>query len=69
MIAFERIKELAKNRKMSLREVNDKAKLDTNIINNWQTKAHKINTYGVITMIWVRSFTDNNYFLFLLAIL
>ena len=27
MIAFERIKELAKNRKMFLREVNDKAKL------------------------------------------
>ena len=38
MSAFERIKELAKNKKMSLRKVNDKAKLDTNIINSWQTK-------------------------------
>lgn len=37
MIEFERTKELAKIRKMSLREVNDKAKLGTNSIYKWKT--------------------------------
>ena len=32
-------------------------------------KTRKINTYGAIAMVWVRFFTDNNYFIFLLAIL
>lgn len=35
MIAFERIKELAKNRKMTLVEVNDKAGLGTRTIYHW----------------------------------
>ena len=38
MIEFERTKKLAKIRKMSLREVNDKAKLGTNTIYNWKSK-------------------------------
>lgn len=38
MIEFERTKELAKKRKMSLREVNDKANLGKNTIYNWKTK-------------------------------
>jgi len=38
MIEFERTKNLAKKRKMSLREVNDKAKLGTNTIYNWKNK-------------------------------
>ena len=36
MIEFERAKNLAKNKKMSLREVNDKAKLGTNSIYKWK---------------------------------
>lgn len=37
MIEFERTKNLAKNKKMSLREVNDKAKLGTNSIYKWKS--------------------------------
>lgn len=37
MIEFERTKKLAKNKKMSLREVNDKAKLGTNSIYKWKS--------------------------------
>lgn len=37
MIEFERAKNLAKNKKMSLREVNDKAKLGTNSIYKWKS--------------------------------
>ena len=36
MIAFERIKELAKNKKMTLVEVNDKAGLGTRSIYHWK---------------------------------
>lgn len=38
MIAFERIKELAKNKGMSLVDVNDKAGLGTRTIYHWKTK-------------------------------
>lgn len=38
MIEFERTKELAKRRKMTLREVNDKAGFGTNSIYNWKSK-------------------------------
>lgn len=38
MIEFDRTKKLAKIRKMSLREVNDKAQLGTNTIYNWKSK-------------------------------
>lgn len=38
MTVFERTKDLAKIRKLSLREVNDKAHLGTNTIYNWKTK-------------------------------
>lgn len=37
MTVFERTKELAKKRKLSLREVNDKAKLGTNSIYKWKS--------------------------------
>lgn len=37
MIEFERTKELAKTRKLSLREVNDRSKLGTNSIYKWKS--------------------------------
>lgn len=38
MTTFERIKEIAKKRKMSLLELNEKAKLGKNVIYGWKTK-------------------------------
>lgn len=38
MIEFERTKELAHIRKLSLRQINDQAHLGTNSIYNWRTK-------------------------------
>lgn len=38
MIQFERVKLLAKKRKLTLREVNDKAGIGTNSIYNWKTR-------------------------------
>ena len=65
MIEFERTKELASKRKMSLKEVNDKAHLGTNTIYNWKTKkpgsdalsevAHVLNT----TLDYLKGKTDN----------
>lgn len=42
MTAFTRVKELAKIRKLSLREVNDKAGLGKNSIYKWKTSAPSI---------------------------
>lgn len=38
MTTFERIKKIAKKRKMSLLELNEKAKLGKNVIYGWKTK-------------------------------
>ncbi|MBP2058941.1 transcriptional regulator with XRE-family HTH domain [Lactobacillus colini] len=38
MIQFERVKILAKQKKMTLKEVNDKAGIGTNSIYNWKTR-------------------------------
>lgn len=65
MIEFERTKKLAQQKKMSLKEVNDKANLGTNSIYNWKTKkpgsdalsevAHVLNT----TLDYLKGKTDN----------
>ena len=48
MIEFERTKELAKKRKMSLLEVNDKAGLGRNSIYNWKNQRPGIDALNAV---------------------
>lgn len=65
MIQFERIKELAKKRKMSLVEVNDKAGLGTRSIYHWKTStppSDKLKTVANVlgtTTDYLNGATDN----------
>ena len=66
MIEFERTKKLAKIRKMSLREVNDKAKLGTNTIYNWKSKKPGSDALAAVakvldtTTYYLKGLTDNH---------
>lgn len=51
MIEFERTKELAKKRKMSLLEVNDKAGLGKRSIYNWKNRKPGIMALGAVAKI------------------
>ena len=51
MIAFERIKELAKNKKMTLVEVNDKAELGKRSIYNWKNRKPGIMALGAVAKV------------------
>ena len=51
MIEFERTKELAKKRKMSLLEVNDKAGLGKRSIYNWKTRKPGIMALGAVAKV------------------
>lgn len=44
MTTFERIKELAKKRKLTLSKVNDLAGIGTNSIYRWKTQSPTVNT-------------------------
>lgn len=65
MIEFERTKKLAKIRKMSLREVNDKAKLGTNSIYKWKTNKPGSDALAAVatalntTTDYLKGLTDN----------
>lgn len=65
MIEFERTKELAKIRKMSLREVNDKAKLGTNSIYKWKTNKPGSDALAAVAKVlktttdYLKGLTDN----------
>lgn len=51
MIAFERIKKLAKNKKLSLVEVNDKAGLGTRSIYHWKDKMPNNNNLAAVAKV------------------
>lgn len=51
MIAFERIKELAKQKKLSLIEVNDKAGLGTRTIYHWKDKMPNNNNLAAVAKV------------------
>ena len=51
MIEFERTKELAKKRKISLLEVNDKAGLGKRSIYNWKTRKPGIMALGAVAKV------------------
>lgn len=65
MIAFERIKELAKKKKLSLVEVNDKAGLGTRSIYHWKDKMPNNNNLAAVakvlgtTVDYLSGLTDN----------
>jgi len=48
MIAFERIKKLAKEQRLSLVEVNDKAKLGTRTIYHWKNKQPSVASLAAV---------------------
>lgn len=57
MLEFERTKELAKKRKMSLLEVNDKAKLGKRSIYNWNSRKPGIMALSAVAKV-LRTSTD-----------
>lgn len=57
MLKFERTKELAKKRKMSLLEVNDKAKLGKRSIYNWKSRKPGIMALSAVAKV-LRTSTD-----------
>lgn len=65
MIEFERTKKLSKSKKLSLREVNDKAHLGTNSIYNWKTKKPGSDALAAVAKVlntttdYLKGLTDN----------
>lgn len=65
MTIFDRVKQLAKNKKMSLREVNDKAHLGTNSIYKWKTSKPSSDSVSAVAKIlnttsdYLNGFTDD----------